>query len=553
MGRVTRSEWRWVVAFTALVLALSLLPYVLAYSSQGSAWRFSGFLLGVEDGNSYIAKMRLGSDGAWLYRLAYTTEPQSGALVFLPYLLLGKLAARPALHEQLIALYHLARLAASAALIAATYLFLARFIPSIRLRRWGLVLAVLGGGLGWLALAVGGGNGPMPLEYYSPESFGFLSLFALPHLAGARALLLLALLAYLNGARGADTRGGWKAGLALVALWFLQPLNVPLAWGLMALAWGLTTARSLASRRRPASMEGATSVSAPEGSGRSLRSLAQAVLLPAPLVLYSVIAFSTNPALRQWTAQNIITSPTAAEYLLGYGLLAPFALVGMVRAARSNEIGANLLVAWVIAMPVLVSLPVNLQRRLAEGVWVALIALAMIAFAAWDKGRALRRANLGSALLTALALPSTVLLYGSALRAALRPADPVFIPAAEARAFEWLDAHATPGSIVLTNFTTGNALPAHAQVVPYIGHGPETLYVAAKRPQVAEFFSASASRSARVALLATSGADYVILGPADALAAAPSGLLTLPGIESRFTVDGWHVFVVLPVLPPCCG
>src|SRR3972149_3565073 len=93
-------------------------------------------------------------------------------------------------------------------------------------------------------------------------------------------------------------------------------------------------------------------------------------------------------------------------------------------------------------MPVRVSLPVNLQRRLAEGVWEALIALAMSAFAAWDKGRGLRKANLGSALLTALALPSTVLLYGSALRAALRPADPVFIPAAEVRVFEWLDTHA---------------------------------------------------------------------------------------------------------------
>jgi uncharacterized membrane protein YvlD (DUF360 family) len=550
MGRVTRSEWRWVAAFTTLVLALSLLPYVLAYSAQGGAWRFSGFLLAVEDGNSYIAKMRLGSDGAWLYRLAYTTEPQSGALIYLPYLLLGKLAARPALHEQLVALYHLARLAASIALIAATYLFLARFITSIRLRRWGFVLAVLGGGLGWLALAIGGGNGPMPLEYYSPESFGFLALFALPHLAAARALLLLALLAYINGASGADARGGWKAGLALAALWFFQPLNVPLAWGLMALAWGLTTARALASRRRPAPSEGSTAILARDASGRALRMVAQAIIVPAPLLVYSVIAFSTNPALRQWTAQNILPSPTAVEYLLGYGLLAPFALVGLVRAARSHEIGANLLIAWVIAMPLLVSLPVNLQRRLAEGVWVALVVLAMSAFAAWEEAHGLRKANFGSALLTALALPSTVLLYGSAMRAAVRPAEPVFIPAAEARAFEWLDAHATPASIVLTDFATGNALPAYAQVVPYVGHGPETLYLAAKRPQVERFFSANASRSARVTLLATSGADYVILGPADALAAAPGVLLTVPGIESRFAADGWQVFEVVLVLPP---
>jgi len=550
MGRVTRFECRWVAVFAALVLALSLLPYVLAYSSQGSAWRFSGFLLGVEDGNSYIAKMRLGSDGAWLYRLAYTTEPQSGALVFLPYLLLGKMAARPALHEQLVALYHLARLAASIALIAATYLFLARFITSIRLRRWGLVLVVLGGGLGWLALALGGGHGPMPLEYYSPESFGFLALFALPHLAAARALLLLALLAYLNGADGRDARGGWNAGLALVALWFFQPLNVPLAWGLMALAGGLTTARNLATRRTPARGEETAGIPARDASRRALRSLAQAVLLPAPFVLYSVIAFSTNPALRQWTAQNIIASPTALEYLLGYGLLAPFAIYGLVRAARSKEIGANLLVAWVIVVPLLVSLPINLQRRLAEGVWVAIVVLAMTAFAAWEEAPRFRSIRLGPALAAAFALPSTVLLYAGALGAAVRPAEPVFIPAAEARVFEWLDAHAPPASVVLADFASGNALPAYAQDIPYIGHGPETLYLAAKRPRVEQFFSADGSRIARLSLLATIGADYVILAPGDALASSPGDLLTLPGIAPRFEADGWQTVEVLHIIPP---
>ncbi len=179
-----------------------------------------------------------------------------------------------------------------------------------------------------------------------------------------------------------------------------------------------------------------------------------------------MIAFSTNPALRQWTAQNIITSPTALEYLLGYGLLAPCAIYGLVRAARSNELGGNLLLAWVIVVPILVSLPFNLQRRLAEGVWVAIVVLAMTAFAAWEEARRFRSTRLGPALFTAFGLISTVLLYAGAMRAALRPAEPVFIPAEEARAFEWLDEHAPPASIVLAGFATGNALPAYAQDVP---------------------------------------------------------------------------------------
>jgi hypothetical protein len=549
MGRVTRAEWRWVGLFTALVLLLSLLPYLLAYSAQGTAWRFSGFLLAVEDGNSYIAKMRLGSDGAWLYRLAYTTEPQSGALIYLPYLLLGKLAARPALHEQLVALFHLARLAASASLIVATYRFLARFVESIALRRWGSMLAILGGGLGWLALAIGGGRGPMPLEYYSPESFGFLSLFALPHLAAARALMLLALLWYLEGSSGDDRRGGWKAGLALAGVWFFQPLNVLVAWFLIALAFVISRARTSfrkKSTREPSLGVAAGSVST-QATNRGGLALAQAVMIPAPLVLYSVIAFTTNPALRQWTAQNLITSPTALEYLLAYALIVPFVVAGVAASWRANEVGANMLVGWVIAMPALVSLPVNLQRRLAEGVWVAAAALAMMAIATWERRRGGRAPNLAAVLLTAFALPSTVLLYIGSMRAALQPAAPLFVPAAEARAFEWLDENAAPGSIVLANFATGNALPTYAHLTPYIGHGPETLFIASKRPQVEHFFAAVATGLERVVLLGRSEANYVILDPADALGRTPAPLIALPGMQVRFEEAGWRVLEYLPV------
>ena len=65
-------------------MALLTLPYLIAYSSQGRGSRFSGFLFGVEDGNSYIADMRQGADGAWLFRDPYTSESQRGEPLYLP-------------------------------------------------------------------------------------------------------------------------------------------------------------------------------------------------------------------------------------------------------------------------------------------------------------------------------------------------------------------------------------------------------------------------------------------------------------------------------------
>ncbi len=151
-ARPDRQERKWVAVFAIAVMLVSLLPYLLGYTMQGADWRFTGFLIGVEDGNSYIAKMLSGSAGAWLFRTPYTAYPQRGVFLFIPYILLGKLAASPGLHDQLVAIYQLFRLVSGTLAILATYDFIAFFIRKISLRRLGVALAVLGGGLGWLML-----------------------------------------------------------------------------------------------------------------------------------------------------------------------------------------------------------------------------------------------------------------------------------------------------------------------------------------------------------------------------------------------------------------
>ena len=177
-GSVTAAERRWVITFGMVVMLVTTIPYLIGYASQGDDWRFTGFVFGVEDGNSYIAKMLIGASGGWLFRTPYTTIFQRGVIAFLPYILLGKLAHGPGMHDQLVALYHIFRLGAGLLMIFATYDFLALLCHSIHLRRFGLILATLGGGLGWVLFLTGysQGSSALPLDFYSPETFGFLSL-----------------------------------------------------------------------------------------------------------------------------------------------------------------------------------------------------------------------------------------------------------------------------------------------------------------------------------------------------------------------------------------
>lgn len=505
----------WVLAFAVVVMLITSLPYLLGYARQGDAVSFTGFVFGIEDGNSYIAKMLSGAHGAWLFRTPYTAYPQTGVLMFLPYLLLGKLAAAPGLHTQLVVLYHLFRFAAGILAILATYDFLACFLPTMPLRRFGLTLVTLGGGLGWVLILLGQDHwlGSLPLEFYSPETFGFLGIYGFPHLALARALSLWALLGYLRViANSAAGRPVWRGALGCGLLWLLAGLTQPLALvvigaviGLHLLAVGLLQAA--AARRGEA------------GAFRRWRQAviltAAAAVLPGLLLLYNVVAVLTQPYLRLWSIQNRIHSPHPLHYVLAYGLLLPFVIAGVWRLRRADPWKDWLPLLWVAALPLLAYAPVDLQRRLPEAGWVALVVVGLTALA---PGRS--RSGNGPllprpALLLLLAFPSTLFLLAGGLLSAGNVSPPAFRPAAEVRAFEFLAERAEVGSVVLAAYDSGNALPAWAPLRVVIGHGPESAGLAELQPQVTAFFTAGTSDEARRTLLASQGVDYVFWGPAE--------------------------------------
>src|SRR5512142_1853833 len=194
---VERAERKWLWGFALVVVLLTTLPYLFGFLSQGSGWVYTGFVFGVQDGNSYIAKMLNGSKGDWLFRSPYTSYPQRGVLAFFPLMLLGKLVPQGQ-HAALVGLFQAFRIASMFLYVFAGYDFIALFVCQPRWRRLGVTLVTFGGGLGWLSafgLKLWGSS--LPLDFYSPETFGFLMVYGLPHLACARALLLWALRDYL--------------------------------------------------------------------------------------------------------------------------------------------------------------------------------------------------------------------------------------------------------------------------------------------------------------------------------------------------------------------
>ena len=495
---MTKAERQWCFAYSAALVLLTAVPYLLGFFAQGEAWRFSGFVFGVEDGNSYIAKMLSGAEGAWLFRTPYTTMPQRGVLAFIPYILLGKLAQGEALHEQLVGLFHLFRSVAIFFEVWAVYRFGALFLREGRWRRWATVLATVGGGLGWALVAIGQESwlGSLPLDLHSPESFGFLAIYGLPHLVLARALLLTGLVYYLESP--ADPRKGWMAGFVWLGLGLVQPLTVATGYGVVAVHVVIVVLRS--------SRSGKTAAIKPW-----LGSAARTVTISAPMVIYNAVAFATDPYLRAWTVQNQILSPAPPHYLIAYGIVLVPAVLGGLKVLRSGEPRDWLPVGWVLALPALAYAPVNLQRRLPDGVWLALAVLAAIGCRGWARGAKGRRFLAPTLLLASL--PSTLILLAGGVRASLQPGEPVFIPRGAEAAFEWLRGHGQEGDSVVAAFETGNVLPAWAPMRVVIGHGPETPRLNELMLEVEQFFQLAAGDAYRQGFIAENGIDFLFLGP----------------------------------------
>jgi hypothetical protein len=546
-------EYRFVLGFGLIALAITSIPYVLGVRMASDARIFGGFVYAVEDCYSYLAKMRQGAEGAWLFHIPYTPEPHPGALVYPFYLLLGKVAALlPGndLTTNMVWVYHIARGVFGMGLLLTVYRFLVVFAERRAVRRLAWLMITFGGGLGWLLIALGRPNwlDSMPLDLILPEGFTFLVLYAFPHIALGRTLLLLGIMSLLKawqlncvpGSRLGDSPlvphilPPWATRWSVLAgvLWFLMGLIVPFY---VAVAWAVTGAAyamlALRERRLFSSKTLATGA---------------AVLISAPIVLYNAWRFTSHPVYETWAAQNQILSPHPLHYLAAYGLPLALAVPAVQDAWRSPR-PVWLALAWVGVVPLLIYLPLNVQRRLIEGVQVPLgllAAMGLMKITQAQSPNSTLRSRLAVTIVMVGFLPTNVMLVaGNSMALRGQPA-PVFRDVEEIAALDWLGGRVEPDDVVLASYGTGNYLPARVGARVFVGHGPESVDAGQKRALVARFFEQATDDTWRRQLLTEYGVDYVFWGPKE----QDLGTFELTGagyLQLVYEQSGYLVFEVL--------
>jgi hypothetical protein len=494
-------------------MVLTTIPYLIAFqkalpSDQTPTWRFSGFLFGVEDGNSYIAKMRRGMEGEWFFRSSYSGMKQKGVLAVLPYTLLGKLAGGKGAHEQLVVLFHWFRIGAGLSCILVTYRFLCEFLLSTYWRRVALVLITIGGGLGWLILLF---RDPkvLPLEFYSPEAFGFLSLYGLPHLSLARALMLLALIEYLKIWETAVTTERNVHLWRLSAAWLAAGLSQPIQAGILSilLVFHLIVEATKRWYWRTFSVKKAKLKAV-------ILSVVWASCLPLALLIYTAYSFLTDPYLKIWAAQNRLPPAPISLYFLSYGWLFPLVIGGIVQSRDWGNERLTLLLAWLVTGMGLIFTPITIQRRLIEGVWIVLVLLAMRFVESLHRiARQQKFQRLVVFLLFLLTLPSSILLVIGGIQSALTPKTPIFVSYRDTIGYETLNQfQKAKDAVILASYETSNVLPAYAFVRVISGHGPESPSGETVLKDIRKFYQAQTPSEFRQDFIQRYQIQYIVWG-----------------------------------------
>ena len=448
-------EWR-IPLLTGLALAIvTAIPYAYAYAVQPHGQVFMGFFYLGDDANTYLAKMRQGWEGAWSWQNRYTTETSPSAYLFMFWIVLGHIGALTGL--PLIVVFHLARVAAAFALMAAVWLFICHFIQDPSARRFAFFLCAVGLGMGYVIQALGQpvifGHQTDTLDWRMPELTAFYSVLALPHFAWSGVFAALGVALTL---KAIDRGSGWLgvlAGLAWLGQASIHP-QMPILMG------GATGVALLLRPARP----------------RGWIAAAIAFAIPAPYILYSYLAFVGNPEVQRWTFHSKNALPPESISL--FFAIAPqllLALVALPGALRRRTREDLFLVAWIVLLAAILYLPNpagDLRRRFLDALYLPLVVLA--ARGMYDtilpRLRSLRaRRLIPFSYVAFCAIGSMFLLLAPVLVAS----EPQYtMTVAEHDGLDWLASQ--PSGRVLCMPGVGLYVPAYSSDTVYVGHYDET-------------------------------------------------------------------------------
>ncbi|MFI5265290.1 MAG: hypothetical protein ACHQT7_00935, partial [Candidatus Levyibacteriota bacterium] len=310
-------------------------------------------------------------------------------------------------------------------------------------------------------------------DLWIPEANTFLSLQEAPHFILSQTLMLLTFLFLLKGWSASLLSEKKRKGVvffvlafvALLALGFEHPYDLLLCTGTTI----FTAAYLWLWKKVP----------------RPALIISTSLIVLAAFIgnLYQYIETVTNPILNNWAAQS--TSPTPMDYILGFGFIVVFAVIGLEKFLSERKTPQILIVSWIAATSILIYSPVFFQRRLSEGFHIPLSILAtegILMAAVYVSGFVVQRAkkivySVFIVIMVILMTVGTVMGVSQDVRVIGNDnlsAYYYYLLNSEILGMEFLRDRTGPSDVILSNWFYGNIIPGVTGRKVFIGHKAQT-------------------------------------------------------------------------------
>jgi len=344
LSNITKKEWLTVSLIALITIIIVIAPYLFGYLTTPQNMIFTGVTF--DQDYSYFSMMEQAKEGKILFKNLYTSEDHQ-AIFFRP-LFLGMGLFAKFLHLSNFFVFHLFKIIFIAIFIFLAYKFISIFFIEKVNRIICLAILLFSSGFGFLGQRL---FGYLSSDLWIPESQTFASFFTQPHFILSQILILICFIFLLKK----ELRFAFLAGLANFVLGLEHPFDlpvtllVPFVYFVILYFW--------------------------KKENRILNYLVYGAISVIP-VIYQYWTMKIEPIAKAWNDQNILKSPEILAWIIGYGIITIFAIIGFLKFFKTKNKNLLFINIWAVVNIFLLYLPVNFQRRMSEGLHIPLTILA---------------------------------------------------------------------------------------------------------------------------------------------------------------------------------
>lgn len=505
---ISKKEWYFLLIAILIILITTNIPYIYGYLTMPPGRVFLGIHSQTPaDFPVYYSYINQVKEGKFLLKDVFTSEYQEFGVFNIVWLTAGLFAKFFYLSDR--ASYHLARVFLTPLLPLAIYLLFSIFFASYKKRMTAFFLS-FGSGLGaWFALTVGGSSYASegygyhwPIDLWPiPHAYILNSIMQSPHLILSWVFIILILLfGYLAFIHN-KLQYSVLAGLFSFILFNFHPYHIPAIF----LTLGIFIFFSLLKNFK---------LFFPY-----LKHYIIIIALSSLSIFYNFWLIKNSEVFAIRAGQNIALLPPMRFVLMGFGLLAVFALLGILLIVYKRKFSSKnvFIISWFFSHVALIIFQTPLQSHFLQGLIIPTAILSTVfLFSVYDYFRKAqyRFFYKKSFIFFTLSFYILFIFFSNIVNMArdflYYKSYPEFFSFSDdfMESIYWTKQNISSEDIILASMDGGMFVAGLSARRVYVGHGHETLYSWEKKELVDEFYNSN-NEEKRKEFLKEKKIDYI--------------------------------------------